>query len=201
MRWRGRLRSASSARPARTANRQVDRAFALALGRAPEPAERKAALRYLEGRPAERVRAGAVSGERFSVRMNHERTPNRRAIAASSSPTLSAASAAWRSRAHAGHDANPLAPKRAEPAKAKSVIFLFMAGGPSHLETFDPKPLLNKLNGQPRPEGVRRGQAPVHQRRAEAARARSGRSSSTARAACGSRTCCRTRRRARTIWR
>src|ERR1044071_6588791 len=36
-------------------------------------------------------------------------------------------------------------------AKAKSVIFLFMAGGPSHLETFDPKPLLNKLNGQPRP--------------------------------------------------
>jgi Protein of unknown function (DUF1501) len=37
------------------------------------------------------------------------------------------------------------------PGKAKSVIFLFMAGGPSHLETFDPKPLLNKLNGQPRP--------------------------------------------------
>ena len=27
-----------------------------------------------------------------------------------------------------------------------------MAGGPSHLETFDPKPLLNKLNGQPRPK-------------------------------------------------
>lgn len=35
--------------------------------------------------------------------------------------------------------------------KAKSVIFLFMAGGPSHIETFDPKPLLNRLNGQPRP--------------------------------------------------
>lgn len=35
--------------------------------------------------------------------------------------------------------------------KAKSVIFLFMAGGPSHLETFDPKPLLNRLNGQSRP--------------------------------------------------
>jgi hypothetical protein len=34
---------------------------------------------------------------------------------------------------------------------AKSVIFLFMAGGPSHLETFDPKPLLNKLDGQTRP--------------------------------------------------
>lgn len=36
-------------------------------------------------------------------------------------------------------------------AKATSVIFLFMAGGPSHIETFDPKPLLNKLDGQPRP--------------------------------------------------
>ena len=37
------------------------------------------------------------------------------------------------------------------PAKAKSVIFLFMGGGPSHMETFDPKPLLNKLHGQKRP--------------------------------------------------
>lgn len=49
---------------------------------------------------------------------------------------------------------NPLAPKlphMPETAKAKSVIFLFMAGGPSHMETFDPKPLLNKLDGQKRP--------------------------------------------------
>lgn len=44
---------------------------------------------------------------------------------------------------------NPLAPKKPRlPATAKSVIFLFMHGGPSHLETFDPKPDLNKLNGQ-----------------------------------------------------
>lgn len=47
---------------------------------------------------------------------------------------------------------NPLAARAPElPAKAKSVIVLFMAGGPSHLETFDPKPVLNKLNGQPMP--------------------------------------------------
>ena len=47
---------------------------------------------------------------------------------------------------------NPLAAKAPElPAKAKSVIFLFMAGGPSHMETFDAKPLLNKLDGQKRP--------------------------------------------------
>ena len=36
-------------------------------------------------------------------------------------------------------------------AQADAVIFLFMAGGPSHLETFDPKPLLNELHGQKRP--------------------------------------------------
>src|SRR5688572_17619092 len=37
------------------------------------------------------------------------------------------------------------------PGKAKHVIFLFMEGGPSHLDTFDYKPLLNKLAGQPLP--------------------------------------------------
>lgn len=47
---------------------------------------------------------------------------------------------------------NPLAPKAPHfDAKAKAMIFLFQAGGPSHLETFDPKPLLNKLDGQKRP--------------------------------------------------
>ncbi|MBM84352.1 MAG: hypothetical protein CMJ78_27675 [Planctomycetaceae bacterium] len=54
-------------------------------------------------------------------------------------------------QAHAARG-NPLASKPAHhPAKAKSVIFLFMSGGPSHLETFDPKPLLNELEGQQRP--------------------------------------------------
>lgn len=49
--------------------------------------------------------------------------------------------------------ADPLAPKppHLPDPKAKAVIFLFMAGGPSHIETFDPKPLLNELDGQPRP--------------------------------------------------
>jgi hypothetical protein len=47
---------------------------------------------------------------------------------------------------------NPWAPRPAHvPARAKAVIFLFMSGGPSHMETFDPKPLLNRLHGQPRP--------------------------------------------------
>ena len=36
--------------------------------------------------------------------------------------------------------------------RAKSVIWLFMEGGPSHLDLVDPKPLLNQLAGQPLPE-------------------------------------------------
>jgi hypothetical protein len=44
---------------------------------------------------------------------------------------------------------NPLAPKKPHHApKAKSVIFLFMYGGPSHVDTFDHKPILYKLDGQ-----------------------------------------------------
>ena len=48
---------------------------------------------------------------------------------------------------------NPFAPKPTHfPAKAKRVIFLFMSGGPSHVDLFDPKPDLVKLAGQPIPE-------------------------------------------------
>jgi hypothetical protein len=51
-----------------------------------------------------------------------------------------------------------LAPKKTHfPAKAKNVIFLFMAGGPSQLETFEHKPLLTKLNGKPIPESYTKG--------------------------------------------
>jgi hypothetical protein len=47
---------------------------------------------------------------------------------------------------------NPLAPRKPHfEAKAKAVILLFMQGGPSHLETFDPKPALKKLDGKPLP--------------------------------------------------
>ncbi len=47
---------------------------------------------------------------------------------------------------------NPLAPKTPHFApKAKAVIFLFMVGGPSQMETFDPKPVLDKLHGQQMP--------------------------------------------------
>jgi hypothetical protein len=44
------------------------------------------------------------------------------------------------------------------PAKAKRVIFLYMSGGPSQFETFDNKPKLAELSGQPMPESVTAGQ-------------------------------------------
>ena len=66
--------------------------------------------------------------------------------------SLALASILCEERARAGL-LNPLAIKAPHiPAKARAVIFLFMAGGPSHIETFDPKPLLNQLHGQSRPK-------------------------------------------------
>src|SRR6266699_3075255 len=48
---------------------------------------------------------------------------------------------------------NPFAPKPPHfPARAKNIIYLFMAGGPSQLELFDYKPKLQELSGQPIPE-------------------------------------------------
>src|ERR1043166_4732774 len=44
------------------------------------------------------------------------------------------------------------------PAKARRVIYLFMAGGPSQLDLFDYKPLLNQRNGEDLPASVRMGQ-------------------------------------------
>src|SRR6266576_2120671 len=44
------------------------------------------------------------------------------------------------------------------PAKAKRVIFLYQAGGPSHLETFDFKPKLRAMDGQGMPESFTKGQ-------------------------------------------
>jgi hypothetical protein len=44
------------------------------------------------------------------------------------------------------------------PAKAKHVIFCYMSGGVSHVDSFDPKPLLTKMHGQPMPLKVERTQ-------------------------------------------
>ncbi len=55
---------------------------------------------------------------------------------------------------------DPLRPYEArEPdfrPRAKSIIFLFMVGGPSQIDTFDYKPLLQSLNGKPVPESIKK---------------------------------------------
>src|SRR5437867_8600318 len=60
----------------------------------------------------------------------------------------SAALPRWRGAVHPLHYA----------PRAKRVIFLYMSGGPSHLETFDNKPQLARLHGQPMPESFTKGQ-------------------------------------------
>ena len=48
---------------------------------------------------------------------------------------------------------DPLAPKKSHyPSKAKHVVHLFMNGGPSQVDTFDPKPMLDKYHGKPLPD-------------------------------------------------
>src|SRR5947199_1634769 len=57
----------------------------------------------------------------------------------------------------AGDPPDPLAPKKPHHLPtAKSVIWLFMEGGPSHLDLFDPKPELQRLAGKPMPESFGR---------------------------------------------
>lgn len=52
-------------------------------------------------------------------------------------------------------ETNPFAPKATHfPAKAKRIIYLVMNGGMSHVDTFDPKPMLARHNGQPMPGGA-----------------------------------------------
>jgi hypothetical protein len=59
----------------------------------------------------------------------------------------------------AGHSVNPLAPKSPMfPAKAKSIIYLFMAGAPSQLDLLDYKPALQKYDGQNVPAELTKGE-------------------------------------------
>ena len=83
---------------------------------------------------------------------------------------LALASPARCYRRRCGTRVNPLAAKPPHfAAKAKSVIFLFMVGGPSQIDTFDPKPALEKYDGQPLPESYGKVDQPVHQGRHAAA--------------------------------
>ena len=141
--------------------RQVDLAYRLASGRAPNLEGKAARTGVPQNAASAGVRSRDVQPQRISLReLICRNTLALPARAANCCRTPAAASAAWLSLpcsrgTRAPHRFNPLAPKAPhmpDKAKAKSVIFLFMAGGPSHMDTFDPKPLLNQLDGQPRPE-------------------------------------------------
>lgn len=84
--------------------------------------------------------------------MNHEVT--RRALLQGAGSGLGAmAMAAMLAESSSGatlHDPTITRKPHHEP-KAKSVIFLFMEGGPSHIDLFDPKPKLNEMSGKPMP--------------------------------------------------
>ena len=126
------------------------------------------------GRAGQKPRAGgflphAVQPERvYLCRLKSRDRPHimhRSTVRAGSFWRAPAAASAWwrsarcwsrRGCSAAPAEINPLAPKPPHfPAKAKHVIYLFMHGGPSHIDTFDPKPLLEKLNGQQLPESLR----------------------------------------------
>ena len=97
-----------------------------------------------------------------------------------------AAHARTRTAGRGRRAADPLAPKKPHfTPTAKSVIWLFMEGGPSHIDLFDPKPKLNELAGQPCRDRSA-SSSPRWARRQHADAAPSARSSSTARAASGS---------------
>jgi hypothetical protein len=87
---------------------------------------------------------------------HHERPTTRRQFLTRAGGGFGAVALAYllSSGAARGAEApNPLLPKPGHlKATAKSVIFLFMEGGPSHLDLFDPKPLLNRLAGKPLPD-------------------------------------------------
>ncbi len=99
-------------------------------------------------------------------------------------------------RASASPMADPLAPKQPPfKAKAKRVIYLFMAGAPSHLDLFDYKPELARLSGTLPPPDLLKGYRAAFINPAPSSSARASSSPSTASAAPNCPSCCPTWRR------
>src|SRR5262245_4271619 len=93
--------------------------------------------------------------------IGHNFEVNRRAFLARSALGLGGVALAELLHAADAKKPNPFAGILDKPhhaPKAKRIIYLFMAGGPSQLDLFDHKPRLNELNGQDLPESVRMGQ-------------------------------------------
>ncbi len=65
-----------------------------------------------------------------------------------------------------GQSSSGAEPPWRQRSTARSVIFLFMEGGPSHIDTFDPKPELNRLAGKPLPPSFKPVITPMGEGRA-----------------------------------
>lgn len=124
-------------------------------------------LSELIRRPAPRIGATNHSSSRLDFRIAMNRLLQRRAFLNQASVGIG--SLALADRLLAEPSTGLPRPEALLPgaAKAKRVIFLCMAGGPSHLETLDPKPTLAKLDGQPMPESITAGQ-PIAQLQGQA---------------------------------
>ena len=83
---------------------------------------------------------------------DHEPIPSRREFLGRTGAGVGALALNWMLHNQAAASDEPAQVTHHAP-RAKNVIWLFMEGGPSHLDLVDPKPLLNKLAGQPLPEG------------------------------------------------
>src|SRR4051794_34199767 len=80
--------------------------------------------------------------------------PNRREWLLSSSGLGAVAFSALCQRAESASSSH-------HAATARNVIFLFMDGGPSHLDTFDHKPMVNEFAGRPMPASIKRAITPM----------------------------------------
>lgn len=98
----------------------------------------------------------------------YQRNLTRRQLLTHATRPLGAAALATLIKTRPGYSAKQTPKNTAAPAgfqdlphfapRAKQVIYLFMCGGPSHIDTFDFKPALRKLHGQELPDSVRQGQ-------------------------------------------
>ena len=100
-------------------------------------------------------RANAGMARNGAATFVADRTMARRAFLKCATASLAAGGSelfGQLSRAAALHDGHVLAPKPAHyPPKAKQLLFIFLTGGFSHVDTFDPKPKLQQLHGKPIP--------------------------------------------------
>src|SRR5205823_6983311 len=88
--------------------------------------------------------------------------------AGTTKPSLTTQHSGLSTQPSPGHYTGVINPLHFAP-KAKRVIHLYMAGGPSHLDTFDFKPKLREMSGKPMPESFTKGQ-PIAQLQGQALR-------------------------------